>query len=137
MMKPSIVIVCVLFLLPADSLFQHESVQVISGKGVYIFGPSLAEADSVNTDESESLNDFAYYSSKIASYVRSRGLTCQYISARTIEVRFATKKTYIISRDSVEFGTILTDGNKEPLLFRFVLTDLELEKESKKYFNLK
>lgn len=136
-MKPSITFVFLLFILPLGVSLQRQSTQVISGKGVYIFGPSLAEADSLGSDESEALNDFAYYSSKIASFVRAKGLVCKYISTRNIEVRFASKGIFMVYRDSVEFGTILTDGNQEPLLLKYVLTDVELEEKSKEYFKLK
>jgi hypothetical protein len=125
-----------IILLPNVS-FQHQSTQVISGKGVFIFGPSLAEADSLNSDESEALDDFSLYSSKIASFVRAEGIKCEYVSARQIRVQYSTVKVFIVNRDSIEFGTILTDGVKKPLLLKYVLTDIDLEEKCKEYFHIK
>ncbi len=118
-------------------LLQHQPTRVISGKGVFIFGPSLAEADTLSSDESEALNDFAYYSNKIAIFVRAEGIKCEYISARQIKVQYATVKIFIVNRDSIEFGTILTDGMKEPLLLKYVLTDTDLDEKCKEYFHIK
>ena len=129
--------ICFLFFLFPIGLSQHQSTQVISGKGVFIFGPSIAEADTVNSDESEALNDFAQYSSAIASFVRDKGIKCEYIAAQIIKVQYATVKVFIVNRDSVEFGTILTDGNKEPVLLKYVLTDAELKEKCQEYFNIK
>jgi len=135
MMKP--LTICFLFLLFPSTLSQHQSTRVISGKGVFIFGPSLAEVDSMNPDESEAISDFAYYSSKIASFVRAKGIPCEYIADHKIKVQFASVKVFIVNRDSLKFGTILTDGDKEPLLLKYVLTDDELEEKCKEYFHLK
>lgn len=115
---------------------QSQSKQNVSGKCVFIFGPSASESDSVRPDESEALNDFAYYSSKIAIFARSKGMKCEYISARTINIRFGAKRVFSVSRDSVEYGTILTDGIKEPLLLKYVVTDIDMEKEIRDYFEI-
>ena len=135
MIKP--LYICFLFLLPPFALIQHQSTQIVSGKGVFVFGPSLAEVDSLNYDESEALNNFANYSSKIASFVRTKGINCEYITARQIKVQYSSVKVFIVNRDTVEFGTILADGNKEPLLLKYVLTDIQLEEKCIEYFNLK
>jgi hypothetical protein len=117
--------------------FQHQPTRVISGKGVFIFGPSMSEADTLSSDESVALNDFALYSDKIASFVRAESITCEYVSARQIKVQYATVKVFIVNRDSIEFGTILTDGNKKPLLLKYILTDIEMEEKCKEYFHIK
>jgi hypothetical protein len=116
---------------------QHQSTQVISGKGVFIFGPSLTEADSLNSDESEALNDFAHYSSKIASFVRAESIKCEYISARRIIVQYASVKVFNVNRDSIQYGTILTDGDQKPVLLKYVMTDTEMEENCKEYFHIK
>jgi hypothetical protein len=135
MIKP-LFLYSLFILLPIVSL-QHQSTQTVSGKGVFIFGPSLAEADSLDYDQSEALSDFANYSSKIAAFVRAQGIPCEYIAARQIKVQYASVKVFIVNRDTVEFGTILTDGNKEPLLLKYVLTDIDMEEKCREYFNLK
>jgi hypothetical protein len=116
---------------------QQQSTQVISGKGVFIFGPSLTEADSLNADESEALNDFAHYSSTIASFVRAESIKCEYVSARRIIVQYASVKVFIVNRDSIQYGTILTDGQQKPVLLKYVMTDIELEENCKEYFHIK
>jgi hypothetical protein len=137
MMRPSVALICLSLLAYFNTSAQFLSTRVVTGKGVYIFGPSLAEADTLALDQGEALNDFSYYSNKIASFVRARGLPCEYISERTIKIRFGSKGLFTISRDSVEFGTILTDGKNKPLLLKYVSTDVELDKKCNEYFNLK
>ncbi len=136
-MKSSIIVSCLLFLFFSSASAQYLSTRFITSEGVYLFGPSLAEAESLNVDEGEVLDDFSYYSTRLASFVRARGLTCEYVSERTIKVRFGSKNMFTVCRDSVEFGTILTDGKKKPRLLKYVLTDTELEEECKEFFNLK
>ena len=116
---------------------QHQSAQVISGKGVFIFGPSLTEADSLNSEEAEALNIFAHYSSNIASFVRAESIKCEYVSARKIEVQYASVKVFIVNRDSIQYGTILTDGNQKPVLLKYVTTETEMEENCKEYFHIK
>ena len=116
---------------------QQESTQVVSGKGVFIFGPSLTEADSLNSEEAEALNIFAHYSSNIASFVRAESIKCEYVSARKIEVQYASVKVFIVNRDSIQYGTILTDGNQKPVLLKYVTTETEMEENCKEYFHIK
>ena len=125
-----------LFLLSSVSS-QQQSTQVVSGKGVFIFGPSLTEADSLNSEEAEALNIFAHYSSNIASFVRAESIKCEYVSARKIEVQYASVKVFIVNRDSIQYGTILTDGNQKPVLLKYVTTETEMEENCKEYFHIK
>ena len=118
-------------------LSQQHSTQVVSGKGVFIFGPSLTEADSLNSEEAEALNIFAHYSSNIASFVRAESIKCEYVSARKIEVQYASVKVFIVNRDSIQYGTILTDGNQKPVLLKYVTTETEMEENCKEYFHIK
>ena len=128
---------CLILVVFTYASAQIQGTQVVSDKGVFFFGPSIAEADSVGSEESEALSDFAYYNNKFASFVRTKGIKCEYISSRKIIVQYATVKQFIVSRDSIEFGTILSDGKKTPLLFKFVLTDEDLDHKCKKFFNYK
>jgi hypothetical protein len=41
----------------------------------------------------------------------------------------------IVNRDSVDFGTILYDGKKKPLVLKYVMTDDELKEKIADYFN--
>jgi hypothetical protein len=137
-MIKSLTIYLALFLsLLSSASSQQESTQVVSGKGVFIFGPSLTEADSLNSEEAEALNIFAHYSSNIASFVRAESIKCEYISARQIEVKYASVKVFIVNRDSIQYGTILTDGNQKPVLLKYVTTETELEENCKEYFHIK
>ena len=136
-MRPMIFFFCLLIFIVQIVSPQNQSKRIITGKCVFIFGPSLVEADTISSDKSEALNDFATYSSEIAKFVRERGIQCEYISARQIKVQYAIVKQFIVDRDSIEFGTLLTDGLKEPLLLKYVMTDADLEQKCKEYFNLK
>ena len=137
-MIKSLTIYLALFLsLLSSASSQQESTQVVSGKGVFIFGPSLTEADSLNSEEAEALNIFAHYSSNIASFVRAESIKCEYVSARKIEVQYASVKVFIVNRDSIQYGTILTDGDQKPVLLKYVTTETELEENCKEYFHIK
>jgi hypothetical protein len=137
-MIKSLTIYLALFLsLLSSASSQQESTQVVSGKGVFIFGPSLTEADSLNSEEAEALNIFAHYSSNIASFVRAESIKCEYVSARKIEVQYASVKVFIVNRDSIQYGTILTDGNQKPVLLKYVTTETEMEENCKEYFHIK
>ena len=125
-----------LFLISSVSS-QQQSTQVVSGKGVFIFGPSLTEADSLNSEEAKTLNIFAQYSSNIASFVRAESIKCEYVSARQIEVQYASVKVFIVNRDSIQYGTILTDGDQKPVLLKYVTTETEVEANCKEYFHIK
>ena len=137
-MIKSLTIYLALFLsLLSSASSQQESTQVVSGKGVFIFGPSLTEADSLNSEEAEALNIFAHYSSNIASFVRAESIKCEYVSARKIEFQYALVKVFIVNRDSIQYGTILTDGDKKPVLLKYVTTETEMEENCKEYFHIK
>ena len=137
-MIKSLTIYLALFLsLLSSASSQQESTQVVSGKGVFIFGPSLTEADSLNSEEAEALNIFAHYSSNIASFVRAESIKCEYVSARQIEVQYASVKVFSVNRDSIQYGTILTDGNQKPVLLKYVTTETEMEENCKEYFHIK
>jgi hypothetical protein len=137
MIKSLTICSCFFFIFLPSASFQQQSTQVISGKGVFIFGPSLAEADSLNSEEAEALNIFAHYSSNIASFVRAESIKCEYVSARQIEVQYASVKVFIVNRDSIQYGTILTDGDQKPVLLKYVTTETELEENCKEYFHIK
>ena len=137
-MIKSLTIYLALFLsLLSSASSQQESTQVVSGKGVFIFGPSLTEADSLNSEEAEALNIFAHYNSNIASFVRAESIKCEYVSARQIEVQYASVKVFIVNRDSIQYGTILTDGDQKQVLLKYVMTDTEVEENCKEYFHIK
>lgn len=135
-MKPlSILWISILLLVSAPAECQTSN--VITGRGVYFFGPSQLESDSLNEDDATALDDFTNYVGQVVPYLRANNLQTEYLSSRTIVVKYATSKSFLVSRDSVDFGTILTDGIKEPRLLKFVLTDDELRSEVRQYFNLK
>lgn len=131
------IFICILFASTTGVSLQNQSTRSVSVKGVFFFGPSLGEADSIESGDAKALSDFAYYTNKVAPYFRARDITCEYTSARKIIVHYATVKQFIVSRDSVEFGTILTDGINKPVLLKYVLTDVELQEKCKEYFNFK
>ena len=116
---------------------QPGAKRVITGRGVFLFGPSLSEADSLPTDEAEALSDFSNYSSQIAIFSKNHGITSEYVSARKIEIRYGAMRRRIVDRDSVQFGTIFTDGKKEPVVFNYVATNDELKEKAKEFFGLK
>jgi len=114
-----------------------QTSRAISGRGVYFFGPSPTESDSLNEDDATAIDDFTYYVGLVVPFLRANNLESEYLSDKNIVVDYTSGKSLLVSRDSVDFGTILTDGIKEPRLLKFVLTDEELKTEVREYFNLK
>jgi len=135
-MKHTALIVFSLLAVSFSSLSQSEAKRIISDKGVFLFGPSEMETDSVPSDESEALSDFATYSTDIARFARSHDIFCAYVTARLIEIRYGSMRRMIISRDTTSFGTILTDGIQQPRIFPYVTTGVELREKAKEFFKL-
>jgi hypothetical protein len=115
---------------------QQESRPVV-GKGVIFFGPSVAESDTINANDSEAIGDFSTYTSKVVEFLQARKIIYKYLSDRTIEIQYATVKHMTVCRDTLMFGTILTDGKHTPKLLPYVHTDDDLTKEITAYFKLK
>ena len=131
------VVLCCLLLLPALAVAQQQESRPVVGKGIVFFGPSVAESDTLDANNSEALGDFSTYTSKVVSFLQKQNLIFKYLSDRTIEIQYATVKHLTVCRDTLMFGTILTDGKHTPELLPYVHTDEELIHEIKAYFNLK
>ncbi|MGD0591189.1 MAG: hypothetical protein ABSA44_10385 [Bacteroidota bacterium] len=69
--------------------------------------------------------------------MRAESIKCEYISARRIIVQYASVKVFIVNRDSIQYGTILTDGHQNPVLLKYVMTDTEVEENCNEYFHIK
>ncbi len=129
----------VIFFALAGVLFSNsysQSKNIVQGKGVYFFGPSQAEMDSADEKNAEALDDFTYYTNRAGPYLNEHHLKADYISNRIIEIKFSNTMMRVY-RDSVDFGTILTDGINRPKVLEYVLTDDELKQEIRTYFKLK
>jgi hypothetical protein len=131
------VLCCCFFLLPALVVAQEAESRPVVGKGVIFFGPSVAESDTINANDSEAIGDFSTYTGKVASFLQAHKIIYKYLSDRVIEIQYATVKHLTVCRDTLMFGTILTDGKHTPTLLPYVHTDDELREEIKTYFNLK
>ena len=136
-MKILTILWCPVLLFSLFATAYCQNPKVLSGKGVYFFGPSGAEADSMNQGNIEAIDDFGYYTTQIGPFLKAKHLQSGYVSDRNIEVHYGLQKHLSVTRDSVDFGTILTDGTKMPLVLQYVLTDEELKEEISKYFKLK
>ena len=110
---------------------QPDSLRIYKG-GVYFFGPSGSELDSAKDDYMEVYSDFAYYTGRVVPFVRKMGIEPEYYSQKIIVIEYTPQ--VIVNRDSVDFGTILYDGKKKPLVLKYVLTDDELKENIAGYF---
>jgi hypothetical protein len=110
---------------------QPDSLRIYKG-GVYFFGPSGSELDSAKDDYMEAYSDFAYYTGRVVPFVRKMGIEPEYYSQKIIVIEYTQQ--VIVNRDSVDFGTILYDGKKKPLVLKYVLTDDELKENIADYF---
>jgi hypothetical protein len=110
---------------------QPDSLRIFR-EGVYFFGPSQSELDSAKEDYMEAYSDFSYYTGRVVPVVREMGFEPEYFSQKIIVIEYTTQ--VIVNRDSVDFGTILYDGKKKPLVLKYVLTDEELKENIFYYF---
>jgi hypothetical protein len=110
---------------------QPDSLRIYKG-GVYFFGPSGSELDSAKDDYMEAYSDFAYYTGRVVPFARKMGIEPEYYSQKIIVIEYTQQ--VIVNRDSVDFGTILYDGKKKPLVLEYVLTDDELKENIAGYF---
>lgn len=101
---------------------------VVNVKGVYFFGPSQTELDSIDENYYEAYADFSYYKNKVVSFIKSIGIAPVYLSAREIRIEHKIE-SIIIDRDSLEFGTILFNDNNPPRILKYVFTDIELKEK--------
>ena len=106
---------------------------LVNVKGVYFFGPSQTELDSVDDNYNEAYADFSYYTNKLSPYIKSIGITPEYLTARKIRIEQETEPI-IIDRDTLKFGTILFKDNKHSLILKYVFTDSELKEKIDQYF---
>ncbi len=116
---------------------QSQYRRILMEKQVYFFGPSIEEVDSLKDYTAEAINDFSTYTNKIVPFLKLNGIKTSYLSDRKIEFQVDSINTLVVYRDSVDFGTILTDGKKQPKLLKYVLTDRELKEEIEIYYKLK
>jgi hypothetical protein len=136
-MKLSIIIYFLLLVLSATMPLQSQYRRILSEKQVYFFGPSIEEVDSLKDYTAGAINDFSTYTNKIVPFLKLNGIKTNYLSDRKIEFQVDSINTLVVYRDSVDFGTILTDGKKQPKVLKFVLTDIELKEEIEIYYKLK
>ena len=110
---------------------QSDSLKIIK-KGVYFFGPSQSELDGAKDDYLEAYADFSYYTGRVVPFIRELGIEPEYFSQKIIIIGY--KREVIVNRDSVDFGVVLYDGKKKPLVLKYVLTDAELKENISDYF---
>ena len=65
-------------------------------------------------------------------FIRELGIEPEYFSQKIIIIGY--KREVIVNRDSVDFGVVLYDGKKKPLVLKYVLTDAELKENISDYF---
>lgn len=106
---------------------------LVNVKGVYFFGPSQTELDSIDDNYNEAYADFSYYTYKVVPFIKSIGIAPVYLSARKIRIEQETE-SIIIDRDTLKFGTILFNDNNPPLILKYVFTDSELKEKINQYF---
>jgi hypothetical protein len=116
---------------------------VVTGPRVVFFGPEQTERDSIihveGIDAGQVFDDFDYYSGKVGSYLKRRGVGVIITTSPVIVVQFGDKLVRAIERKKLQdfVGIILTDGVQEPRLYLGVSSDEELVSECAQFFKLK
>ncbi len=124
------------FLLLGNSLFAQEN-SADTEKAVYFFGPSNSESDSLTENDLDAIDDFNYYAAKVIPFLKQNNIKSKYLSDRNIVIKYDIDSSINVNRDSINFGTILTDWKNNPKILKYVLTDDELKEEIIKYYKLK
>ncbi len=136
-MKKVFFCVYILLLGYSNLLSQVQSDSAGKIRAVYFFGPSATESDTINENDAAALDDFNYYTSLAIPFIEQNNLKVEYTSERSIKIPYNSDRFFIVCRDSVDFGTILSDGVNPPKILKYVLTDDQLKDEVKAYFKLK
>ena len=118
------------FLTPQNNTSKDDS-------AVYFFGPSNAELDTLNENYLDAIDDFNYYTNGVVPFIEQNNIQIEYLSDRNIVIKYGIDSSITVNRDSINFGTILYDGENKPKILKYVLTDDELKEEIKAYFKLK
>jgi len=85
----------------------------------------------------DAIDDFNYYTNRVVPFLKQNNIKTEYLSDRNIVIKYDIDSRTTVNRDSIDFGTILTDGKSKPKILKYVLTDDELSEDVKLYFKLK
>jgi hypothetical protein len=115
----------------------------VSGARVVFFGPTRPERDSIaamdGLEVDDVLDDFNYYTGKVAVYLSGQKIPFEFTTSTIILVRVDKSKFRTFDRKEVPelVGMILTDGIQEPRLVRGAGTERDLIAEIVEFFHLR
>jgi hypothetical protein len=115
----------------------------VSGPKVVFFGPTRPERDSIaamdGLEVDDVLDDFNYYTGKVAVYLSGQKIPFEFTTSTIILVRVDKGKFRTFDRKEVHelVGMILTDGIQEPQLVRGAGTERDLIAEIVEFFHLR
>ncbi len=127
----------ILFFLIYITLLSAQNNIVKYNKVVYFFCPSTTELDTIDENNLDAIDDFNYYTNRVIPFLKINNIKSEYLTDRKIEIIYDIDSSITVNRDSINFGTIFTDGKNKPKILKYVLTDDVLKKEIKTYFKLK
>jgi hypothetical protein len=104
---------------------------------IIFWGPSPAEADSMNDDDKEAYSDYYYYMSKSSSILKELGIEVKDTTSFQIEINYDNDKSEIYKRKPGSIGYILNDGKQKPEVIRYVMTDIDIISKAKEFFQIK
>ncbi len=129
-------IIVILLTFQFASQLTAQNNQTYSVNAVYFFGPSAAELDTLNENYLDAIDDFNNYTNKVVPFLKHNNIKTEYLFDRIIEIKYDIDLSIIVNRDSINFGTILTDGRNKPKILKYVLTDDVLMEDIKAYFKI-
>lgn len=130
------VLVCTSIIYCQTVIDSSQSLQKFIGQIIF-WGPSPAESDSMNDDDTEVYCDYYYYLSKSSSTLKEFGIELKDTTSLLIKINYDNDKTAIFKREPNSIAYIFNDGNQKPEVVKEVMTDIDIVSKAKKFFKIK
>jgi hypothetical protein len=107
-------------------------------KEIIFLGPSKSELDStMNDEDAEVYSDYYYYITKAAPKLKILGIKTKDTTSRIIKINYDNNKMQIFERGQNSIGYIFNDGEQNPILIKYVMTDIDIISKAEDFFHIK
>ena len=119
------------------SIDSSQSLHKKSVRQIIFWGPSPAELDSMNNEDTEVYSDYYYYASKSSKTLKGFGIELKDTTSYLININYDNNKTEIFKRRLNSIAYIFNDGIQKPEIIKAVMTDTDIILKAKEFFQIK
>ena len=113
-------------------------IQKKSVKQIIFWGPAKNELDStINNEDVEVYSDYYYYIVKVTPTLRQLGIEIKDTTSPILKINYDNHKVKIFKRENKSIGYIFNNGEQEPILIKYVMTDTGIISKAKNYFHIR